>query len=151
MSTRLAKDSARAVVASEQASAIRANFTTMCFMVFRLWPSIHLLDVRPLSKSRLVIFYWARRRNKSTVKPPILSSVAVPLAATGHERHFRAVRRTSAYPLTAAENQTFSNRSFGPTTDIRLTNSLWRPIQYRALAAQGLRPLHAHSFAGLQR
>src|SRR5262245_5209414 len=38
MSTRLAKDSARAVVASEQASAIRAiNFTTMCFMVVRLF------------------------------------------------------------------------------------------------------------------
>src|SRR5215472_2910551 len=34
MSTRLAKDSARAVVASEQASAIRAsNFTTMRFTV----------------------------------------------------------------------------------------------------------------------
>jgi hypothetical protein len=47
MSTRLAKDSARAVVASEQASAIRANnFTTMCFMVVS--PSIHLLDVRQL-------------------------------------------------------------------------------------------------------
>jgi hypothetical protein len=42
MSTRLAKDSARAVVASEQASAIRANsFTTMYFMVVRLSPSIH--------------------------------------------------------------------------------------------------------------
>src|SRR5262249_18697808 len=37
MSTRLAKDSARAVVPSEQASTIRAsNFTTMCFMVVRL-------------------------------------------------------------------------------------------------------------------
>jgi hypothetical protein len=35
MSTRLAKDSARAVVASEQASAIRAsNFTATCFMLF---------------------------------------------------------------------------------------------------------------------
>src|SRR5215475_9734759 len=54
-STRLAKDSARAVVASEQASAIRAsNFTTMCFMVVRLSPSIHLLDVRQLLKSRPV-------------------------------------------------------------------------------------------------
>src|SRR5215470_14047791 len=40
MSTRLAKDSARAVVASEQESAIRAsNFTTRCFMVVRLSPS----------------------------------------------------------------------------------------------------------------
>ena len=40
---------ARAVVASEQASAIRAsNFTPMCFMVVRLSPSIHLLDVRQL-------------------------------------------------------------------------------------------------------
>jgi hypothetical protein len=47
ISTRLAKDSARAVVASEQASAIKASiFTTMCFMVVRLSPSIHLLDVR---------------------------------------------------------------------------------------------------------
>jgi hypothetical protein len=34
MSTRLAKDSARAAVAGEQATATRAtNFTTMCFMV----------------------------------------------------------------------------------------------------------------------
>jgi hypothetical protein len=49
MSTRLAKDSARDVVASEQASAITvSNFTTMCFMVVRLSPSIHLLDVRQL-------------------------------------------------------------------------------------------------------
>jgi hypothetical protein len=48
MSTCLAEDSARAVVASEQASAIRAsNFTTMWFMVVRLSPS-HLLDVRQL-------------------------------------------------------------------------------------------------------
>src|SRR6516164_7106676 len=40
MSTRLAKDSARAVVASEQVSAIRSSdFTTMCFMVVRLSPS----------------------------------------------------------------------------------------------------------------
>src|SRR5215468_7338580 len=102
MSTRLAKDPARAVVASEQASAIRASdFATMCFMVVRVLPLIHLLHVQQLPKSRLVIFYWARRRNKSTVKPPILSSVAVPLAATGHERRFGAVRRTSAYPLTA--------------------------------------------------
>jgi hypothetical protein len=52
ISTRLAMDSARAVVASEQASAIRASdFTTMCFMVARLSPSIHLLDVRQLPKS----------------------------------------------------------------------------------------------------
>src|SRR5262245_25198986 len=47
MSTRLAKDSARAVVASEQASAIRAsNFTTMCLMVVRFSLSIHLLSAR---------------------------------------------------------------------------------------------------------
>jgi hypothetical protein len=53
MSTRLAKDSARAVVASEQASAIRASdFTTTCFMAVRLSPSIHLLNVRQLPKSR---------------------------------------------------------------------------------------------------
>jgi hypothetical protein len=38
---------ARAVVASEQASATRAsNITAMCFMV--LSPSIHLFDVRQL-------------------------------------------------------------------------------------------------------
>src|SRR5262245_29295410 len=49
MSTRLAKDSGRAVVASEQASTMRAsNFTTMYFMVVRLSTSIHLLDVRQL-------------------------------------------------------------------------------------------------------
>src|SRR5262249_53833218 len=58
----------------------------MCFMVVRLSPLIHLLHVQQLPKSRLVIFYWARRRNKSTVKPRILSSVAVPLAASGHSR-----------------------------------------------------------------
>src|SRR4051794_30922125 len=51
MSTRLAKDSARDVVASEQASAITvSNLTTTCFMVVRLSPSIHLLDVRQLPK-----------------------------------------------------------------------------------------------------
>jgi len=37
------------------------------------------------------------------------------MSLMGHERRFRAVRRVSAYPLTAAENQTVSNRSFGPT------------------------------------
>jgi hypothetical protein len=41
MSTRLAKDSARTVVASEQASAIGASsFTTMWFMVVHLLPSM---------------------------------------------------------------------------------------------------------------
>jgi hypothetical protein len=51
MSTRLAKDSARTVVASEQASPIRASdFTTMFLMVVRLSPSIHLLDVPQLSQ-----------------------------------------------------------------------------------------------------
>jgi hypothetical protein len=50
------------VVASEQASAIRASdFTTMCFIVVHLSPSIQLFDVRQLPKSRLVILYWARR------------------------------------------------------------------------------------------
>src|SRR5262249_55475328 len=54
--------SSSTIVLSEQASAITAsNFTTMCFMVVRLSPSIHLLDVRQLPKSRLVILYWARR------------------------------------------------------------------------------------------
>jgi hypothetical protein len=57
MSTRLAKDSARDVVASEQASAIRAsNFMTMCFMVAGLSPAIHLLDVRRLQQITPVIF-----------------------------------------------------------------------------------------------
>src|SRR5215510_10164613 len=52
MSTRLAKDSARANVASEQATAIRAsNFTTMYFMVVRLSPSIHLLIFGNFHKS----------------------------------------------------------------------------------------------------
>jgi hypothetical protein len=47
MSTRLAKDSARTIVVSAQASAIRAsNFTTTCFTLVRLSPSIYLLDVR---------------------------------------------------------------------------------------------------------
>jgi hypothetical protein len=64
MSTRLAKDSARAVVASEQASAIRANnFTTMCFMVVRLSPSIHLLDVRQLPQIAPSHFLLGERRN----------------------------------------------------------------------------------------
>jgi hypothetical protein len=39
MSTRLAKESARAAVASEQASAKKAsNLTTMCFMIVRPRP-----------------------------------------------------------------------------------------------------------------
>jgi hypothetical protein len=60
----LAKDSARAVVASEQASAIRAsNFTTMCFMVVRLSPSIHLLDVRQLPQIAPSHFLLGERRN----------------------------------------------------------------------------------------
>jgi hypothetical protein len=59
MSTRLAKDSARAVVASEQASAIRASdFTTMCFVVVRLSPSIHLLDVGQFPKITSIHLLW---------------------------------------------------------------------------------------------
>jgi hypothetical protein len=57
----MAKDSARAVVASEQASAIRASdFTTMCFMVVRLSPSIHLLDVRQFLKNHTQSFSIGR-------------------------------------------------------------------------------------------
>jgi len=41
----------------------------MCFMVVRLSPSIHLLDVRQLPKPRLVIFYWARRRHFDANQP----------------------------------------------------------------------------------
>jgi hypothetical protein len=57
----LAKDSARDVVASEQASAIRPNnFTTMCFMVVSPFGSIHQLDIQQLPKSYPVIFSIGR-------------------------------------------------------------------------------------------
>jgi hypothetical protein len=56
MSTRLAKDSARDVVTSEQASAITANnFTTMCFTVVRLQFTCSMSG--NLNKSRPIIFY----------------------------------------------------------------------------------------------
>jgi hypothetical protein len=71
MSTRLAKDSARAIVASEQASAIRAgNFTTMCFTVVRLSSSIHLLDVRQLPQIIPSHFLLGEATSGS---PPIVS------------------------------------------------------------------------------
>jgi hypothetical protein len=55
MSIRLAKDSARAVVASEQASAIRANnFTTMCFMVVRPSPS-NVRQLRQITPSHFLL------------------------------------------------------------------------------------------------
>jgi len=36
------------------------------------------------------------------------------MSPLGHSRHFRPVRRMSACPLTAAREQTLSNRTFGP-------------------------------------
>src|SRR5262249_25601538 len=61
MLTRLAKDSARAALPSEQANAIRASdFTTMCFMVVRLTPSIHLLDVRQPPTNHTQLFSIGR-------------------------------------------------------------------------------------------
>src|SRR6516164_9374083 len=38
-------------------------------------------------------------------------------SALGQSRHFGPVRRMSACPLTAAREQTFRDRSFGPSTD----------------------------------
>src|SRR5262249_43528808 len=62
--TRLAKDWARATVASKQARAIRAsNFKTMGFMLVRFSPSIHSLDVRQLPQITPGIFHWAAHRN----------------------------------------------------------------------------------------
>src|SRR5215831_5741057 len=40
------------------------------------------------------------------------------MSERGHERRFRAVRRMSAYLLTAAESQTFSNRRLGPEHEV---------------------------------
>jgi hypothetical protein len=80
----LAKDSARAVVASAQAIAIKAsNFTTSPFAL------IHLLDIRRLRKSHPVSFYWARRRNfdANQLWEVLIRSVTVPMSAlvvSGH-------------------------------------------------------------------
>ena len=41
-------------------------------------------------------------------------------SALGHERRFRAVRRVSAYPLTATEWRTCFDRRLGPLPDITL-------------------------------
>ena len=43
------------------------------------------------------------------------------MSERGHERRFRAVRRMSAYLLTAAESQTFSNRRLGPKAEMITT------------------------------
>src|SRR6516164_1342170 len=84
MSTRLAKDSARAVVATEQASAIRSrNFTTMCFMVVRLSPSIHLLDVRQLPQ--ITPSHFLLGRGAETLMQ-INCSVAVAMSALGQKQ-----------------------------------------------------------------
>jgi hypothetical protein len=88
MSTHLAKDSARAVVASEQTSAIRAsNFTTMCFMVVRLSPSIHLLDVRQSTNHTQSFSIGPGAETLMQIncesRDP-KSSVAVPMSALGH-------------------------------------------------------------------
>jgi hypothetical protein len=64
MSTRLAKESARAVVASEQASAISAsNFTAMCFMLFAFRFQFICSMSSNFRKSNRVIFHLARRKN----------------------------------------------------------------------------------------
>ena len=39
------------------------------------------------------------------------------MSELGHSRHFRSVRRTSAYPLRAAREQKFRDRRFGPIPD----------------------------------
>src|SRR5262245_29657510 len=112
MSTRLAKDSARAVVASEQASAIRAsNFTTMCFMVVRFSPSIHLLVVRQLPTNHTQSFSIGRgaetlmqincERHRSN------SSVAVPMSALGQNQTFALHQPMSALPPKATSNATY--------------------------------------------
>ena len=42
------------------------------------------------------------------------------MSAVGHSRHFRPVRRTSAYPLTAAREQTFREGRLGRFPDSRI-------------------------------
>ena len=43
--------------------------------------------------------------------------MALPRSAEGHSRQFWPVHLMSAYPLTAAEKQTSSNRCLGPEPD----------------------------------
>ena len=47
------------------------------------------------------------------------SKFGSPMSPLGHSRHFLRVRRMSAYPLTAASEQTFRYRSFGPANGLR--------------------------------
>ena len=63
------------------------------------------------------------------------------MSLMGHERRFRAVRRVSAYPLTVAENQTVSNRSFGPKHKRRHSASM----------LCGKRPKRSRGAAGTER
>src|SRR5262245_49953738 len=109
MSTRLAKDSARAVVASEQASTIRAsNFTTMCFMAVRLSPSIHLLDVRQLPQITPSLGEAQKLSCKSTVR------------AVGDEPDKRQPRRRHGsilYPAVTAPSKHYHKRVYRRAAD----------------------------------
>jgi hypothetical protein len=45
-------------------------------------------------------FLLGEAQNKSTVKPPILTSVAVPMSASGHSLHFGSVSMSGLPPTT---------------------------------------------------
>src|SRR5262249_2590344 len=68
---------------------------TMCFMVVRPSPSIHLLDVRQLRQITPRHFYWARRRNfdESTVR-----TVAILTVHNSSNVRLDQQRRSAARP-----------------------------------------------------
>src|SRR5215471_17279930 len=75
------------------------------------------------------------------------------MSAWGHERRFRAVRGMSAYPLTAAEKQTISNRSFGAGRCCRRRSPTLAPREHkvRAIAAHVMRFLIRKQSANLDK
>jgi len=62
-------------------------------------------------------FLLGEAQNKSTVKPPILTSVAVPMSASGHSLHFGSVSM-SGLPPTTTEWRIFENGRNVPTMDM---------------------------------
>jgi len=107
-STRLAKDSARAVVASEQASAIIAsNFTTCVSWLFALRLQFTCSMSGDFRKSQPVSFYWARRRNVDAnqlfraIDPN--GSVTVPMSALCQKRTCALVPLNARCGLLPAE------------------------------------------------
>jgi hypothetical protein len=100
MSTRLAKDSARTVVASEQVSAIRASDFSCMLFAFRLNSSA---DVGNFNKSHPVIFYWASAETLMQINtadgpttrpsPVVIKRVAYQLSSGSMSSDFTAVNR----------------------------------------------------------